>query len=291
MNEGSFRCDVNLSIREYGAKAFGTRTEMKNLNSFNSINRAIENETQRQIRLLESGGKVVQESRRWDQDKNKSFSMRSKEDAHDYRYFPDPDLMPIIIDEAYIENGRGQLPPLPDERKANYIEAYQLSQYDAEQIVSSKELADFFEEAAISVKSPKIAANIMMTDLMRLISKSDDEDVVIPFSGQSFASLVNLIVDGEINTSIAKKVIDKMWKDGIDPVEMVEKEGLKLIKDESMLTAVVTEILESHEKVVQDYLSGKEKALQSLIGQVMRKTSGKADPQMTKELIIKLIKK
>jgi aspartyl-tRNA(Asn)/glutamyl-tRNA(Gln) amidotransferase subunit B len=291
MNEGSFRCDVNLSIREYGAKAFGTRTEMKNLNSFNSINRAIANETQRQIRLLESGGKVVQESRRWDQDKNKSFSMRTKEDAHDYRYFPDPDLMPIIIDEAYIENVREQLPPLPDERKAKYIEHYQLSQYDAEQIVSSRELADFFEETAKSVKSPKIAANIMMTDLMRLISKSDDEDLVIPFSGESFSSLVNLIVNGEINTSIAKKVIEKMWKDGVDPVEMIEKEGLKLIKDEGVLTPIVSEILESHEKVVQDYLSGKEKALQSLIGQVMRKTSGKADPQMTLDLIVKMIKK
>ncbi len=222
MNEGSFRCDVNLSVRKKGKKEMGTRTEMKNLNSFNSITKSIENETLRQIKLIESGGQITQETRRWDQDKNKSISMRTKEDAHDYRYFPDPDLMPIVIQDKFIEDLKNSLPELPDQRKMNYIEKYDLSLYDADQIVSIKELADFFEETVKIAKSPKIVANVMMTDLMRLIGKEDSENINIPFTSESFAVLVNLIVDEEINSSIAKKVIDKMWQENISPIAIIE---------------------------------------------------------------------
>lgn len=291
MNEGSFRCDVNLSVRKKGETAFGTRTEMKNLNSFNSVTRAIDHEFQRQVKLVESGGTVIQETRRWDQDKNKSFSMRTKEDAHDYRYFPDPDLMPILIDAAYIERVRAMLPALPDQRKRDYIASYGLSQYDAEQLVSSRELAEFFESTAQAAKSAKIAANLIMTDMMRLIGKSEEETLEIPFDGQRFARLVNLIVDGEINASIAKKILQRMWDEDADPVDLVRKEGLSLIRDEATLMPLVEQVIADYPKVVEDYLGGKEKALQSLIGQVMRQTAGKADPQLTRELFLARIAK
>lgn len=291
MNEGSFRCDVNLSVRKKGKKELGTRTEMKNLNSFSSITKSIENETLRQIKLIESGGQVIQETRRWDQDKNKSISMRTKEDAHDYRYFPDPDLMPIVIQDKYIEKLRNELPELPDQRKMNYIKKYDLSLYDAEQIVSIKELADFFEEAVKIAKSPKIVANVMMTDLMRLIGKEDSENINIPFSSEAFAVLVNLIVDEEINSSIAKKVIDKMWKENISPIVIIERDNLRLIKDEGQINEIIEEVMTNNPKIVADYQAGKVKALQSLIGQVMRMTAGKAEPILTKELLLKKLEK
>ena len=291
MNEGSFRCDVNLSVRKKGKKELGTRTEMKNLNSFSSITKSIENETLRQIKLIESGGQVIQETRRWDQDKNKSISMRTKEDAHDYRYFPDPDLMPIVIQDKYIEELRNSLPELPDQRKMNYIEKYDLSLYDAEQIVSIKELADFFEETVKIAKSPKIVANVMMTDLMRLIGKDDSENINIPISSEDFATLVNLIVDEEINSSIAKKVIDKMWKENTSPIVIIERDDLRLIKDESKINKIIDDVMNKNPKIVADYQAGKVKALQSLIGQVMRMTTGKAEPILTKELLLKKLQK
>ena len=290
MNEGSLRCDVNLSVRKKDSKEFGTRTEMKNINSFNFITKAIEHEAMRQVKVIESGGKVIQETRRWDQAKNKSVSMRSKEDAHDYRYFPDPDLMPIVIEQSYIEKLRSSLPELPDKRKALYKEKYALPAYDAEQIVSNKYLSDFFEKAVKMAKSPKIAANIIMTDIMRLLAKEGTEDIAIPFSSKHFAQLVNLVVDGTINSSIAKKVIDKMWKEKLSPVEIVERNNLKLIKERDVLSSLIDEVIERNEKIVKDYLAGKKNALQFLIGQVMRGTSGKAEPNLTKLILLEKIK-
>lgn len=290
MNEGSFRCDVNLSVRKKGDKILGTRTEMKNLNSFSFIAKAIEHETKRQVQMMESGAEIVQETRRWDQSAGNSVSMRTKEDAHDYRYFPDPDLMPIVIDDEFIERVRKHLPELPDERKAKYISNYQLSVFDAEQIVSSKYLSDYFEAAATKAKSPKIAANMIMTDIMRHLGKEDD-DASVPFGSDDFARLADLVADGAINNTIAKKILDKMWKENLSPDFIIERDNLRLIRDEAYLTLLAEEILEKFPKIAQDYLSGKEKALQSLIGQVMMKTSGKAEPSMTKQILIRIIRK
>ncbi len=288
MNEGSLRCDVNLSVRKKGENKLGTRTEMKNLNSFVSISKAIENETLRQIKLIESGGAVVQETRRWEQSAGKSVSMRTKEDAHDYRYFPDPDLMPIIIGDSFVEEMRQSLPELPDERKAKYIKDYQLTVYDAEQLVSSKYLSDYFDMTAKKVKSPKTAANILMTDITRLLSK-EGEDARIPFTSDDFARLADLIFLGTINNTLAKKVIEKMWKENLSPDLIIERDDLRLIKDEDYLSSLALETVGQMPKVVEDYLSGKEKALQSLIGQIMRKTSGKADPGIAKAILLKTI--
>lgn len=285
MNEGSFRCDVNLSVRKKGSEKLGTRTEMKNLNSFTSIMKAIENETQRQIKLLESGRKVVQETRRWEQDKNKSISMRNKEDSHDYRYFPDPDLMPIVLNEDYIENIRKDIVELPDERKRKYIENFGLLSYDAEQIVSNKKLADFFEMTATRIKKPKIAANIIMTDIMRLLSKEGDEDGEIPFKSDDFVELINFIDEGVINNSIAKKVLEKMWTEKLLPGDIIQRDNLKLLTDEKVLNEIINEVLLQNKKSVDDYKAGKEKALQALIGQVMGETSGRAEPNVTKKII------
>jgi len=288
MNEGSLRCDVNLSVRKKGEKMLGTRTEMKNLNSFVSITKAIENETRRQIKLIETGGSVVQETRRWEQSEGKSISMRTKEDAHDYRYFPDPDLMPIIIDDALIGKLSDSLPELPDDRKAKYISQYQLPVYDAEQLVSSKYLSDYFDMMVDKVRSPKIAANMMMSDIIRLLSK-DGEDALIPFGSDDFAKLTDLIYNGVINNTLAKKIIEKMWKENLSPDLIIERDNLRLIKDEDYLLNLIEEIVNEMPKVVEDYLSGKEKALQSLIGQIMRKTSGKADPSISKEILLKVL--
>lgn len=288
MNEGSLRCDVNLSVRKKGEKTLGTRTEMKNLNSFVSISKAIENETRRQVKLIESGGTVIQETRRWEQAAGKSVSMRTKEDAHDYRYFPDPDLMPIIIDDSLIDKLKNTLPELPDDRKAKYIKNHQLSVYDAEQLVSNKYLSDYFDMTVNKVNSPKIAANLIMSDIIRLLSK-DGEEALIPFESDDFARLTDLIYSGVINNTLAKKIIEKMWKENISPDVIIERDSLRLIKDEAYLADLAEEIVSEMPKVVEDYLAGKEKALQSLIGQIMRKTSGKADPALSKKILLDII--
>lgn len=287
MNEGSFRCDVNLSVRKVGSKELGTRTEMKNLNSFSSINRAIENEFHRQINVLETGGFVVQESRRWDQDKNKSFSMRTKEDAHDYRYFPDPDLMPIILDDTYINSLKDSLPELPDVKKDKYMTKYGLSTFDAEQIVLDLKMAEFYEETVKLYNHPKLAANMLISEVITRI----DEDEALLLSPEMFADFLKLIDDGVINSSIGKKVFDKMWKEQLSAIEIIDRDDLKLITDKSILTSIASKVIEKNGKIVKDYLSGKEKALQSLIGQVMRETKGKADPVITLEILVDLVNK
>jgi len=291
MNEGSFRCDVNLSVRKKGDKTLGTRTEMKNLNSFSSVGRAIENEFLRQVKLVESGGLVQQETRRWDQDKNKSISMRTKEDAHDYRYFPDPDLMPIVLDEKYINQLKASLPELPDAKKEKYMKEFGLPTYDADQIALNLHIAEYFERAVEHYNNSKMIANVMISEVFRLLQKSDDEDEKIPFDPKDLADYVKLIDDRIINASIGKKVIEKMWQEGLTAQVIIDRDDLKLIRDKDILSSYLDEVIKTNEKGVKDYLSGKEKALQSLIGQVMRLTQGKADPEITMELLIKKISK
>jgi aspartyl-tRNA(Asn)/glutamyl-tRNA(Gln) amidotransferase subunit B len=291
MNEGSFRCDVNLSVRKVGEKEFGTRTETKNLNSFNSIVKAIESETVRQIKAVKAGGKIVQETRRWDQSKQKSFSMRTKEDAHDYRYFPDPDLMPLVISDEKIKELTSQLPELPDSRKKIYIEKYNLSSYDAEQLVSSREVADYFEKVAEKCSNIKMAANFIMTDFFRLLSLEGDDNNQIPISPENLVELVEKIEDNTINIGISKKIIEEMWKSNKKPTEIIKEQGLEQISDDSLLIEVAKKVIEKNTQSVADYKNGIEKAMTALIGQMMRETKGKANPQKVITLLKDLLDK
>jgi len=285
MNEGAFRCDVNLSVRQRSSSEYGIRTEMKNLNSFNFIQKAIEHEAQRQIALVTSGGKVVQETRRWDQTAGKSISMRTKEDAHDYRYFPDPDLMPIVVSSERISNLTLELPQMPDERKAHYIQHYGLSAYDAEQLVSSRAIADYFEQAAIGCSNVKLLSNIMTTEIFRLLGDQEGEESVPAFDAADLRDLVNRIEDGTIHMGIGKKVLSFMWTVGGHPDMIINAQDLKQISDPEFLKPVVTEVVEANWKAVLEFLDGKDKAFQSLVGQVMAKTKGKANPKLVTELL------
>ncbi len=290
MNEGSFRCDVNLSVRPKGESEFGTRTEMKNLNSFSFINKAIEHETHRQIALIMGGGKVTQETRRWDQAAGKSVSMRTKEDAHDYRYFPDPDLMPIVVTEDKIRQLEAQLPQLPDARKALYIKKYDLSAYDAEQLVSSRAIADYFEAAAQGCDSAKQLANLITTEVFRLLGDQEGDEAVPPFMPEHLRALVNRIADETINIGIGKKVLGAMWAGEGHPDTIIEAQDLKQISDEAVLQPIVDAVVAAGTKAVAEYQAGKEKALQSLVGQIMAKTKGKANPRKVNELLEKAVR-
>ena len=289
MNEGSFRCDVNLSVREKGKEELGTRTEMKNLNSFSFIVKAIESEFKRQVEVIESGEKVVQETRRWDESKGKSFSMRTKEDAHDYRYFPDPDLPPILISEKMIHDIGKSLPALPDERKLLYMKEYSLTSYEVDQIVAEKEIANYFEEAVKAYKNPKLIANLIMTDIFKLLGKEEDE--TIPFSPEKLAILAKRIDEDIISQSMAKKVIEKMYSTDLGPDEIIEKEDLRQITDKNELEETAHKVIEEESEAVKSYLSGREKALQSIVGALMKKTKGKASPKMAQDIIKELIEK
>lgn len=282
MNEGAFRCDVNLSIREKGNEEFGTRTEMKNLNSFQSIMRAIEYESKRQIKIIEEGGTILQETRKYDQNSGKTISMRTKEDAHDYRYTPDPDLMPIVIEEEKIKYIKDTLPELPDERKSLYIQDYGLNSYDAEQLISSREVANYFEEAAKTSKNTKILANILISEIFRLIGPEEFE---VPFSAVYLSELVNLIEDGKINISTSKKIIEEMLNTSMSPRQIVKENDLEQINNIDILSNIIDEVVLANEKIVNDYKAGKGKALQSIIGKIMGKTRGKANPQLTIEIL------
>ncbi len=282
MNEGSFRCDLNLSVRKKGEKEYGTRTEMKNLNSFQSVMRAVEYEAQRQIKEIKDGGTIIQETRRFDQNSGKTFSMRTKEDAQDYRYLPDADLMPIVIDEERIEKLKKTLPDLPDVRKKMYMEKYGLNSYDAEQLISSIDIADYFEEAVKLCKNPKTLANIMITEVFRIV---DTDDFTAPFSYKYLAELVDLLEDGTINSSTSKKILEEMIKGDKPPSVIVKEKGLEQINDIETLLPIIQEAIKSSEKAVKEYKGGKEKALQAIIGKIMGKTRGKANPETTIKLL------
>ena len=292
MNEGSLRCDVNLSVRKKGAKDFGTRTEMKNMNSFNFIVKAIEYEAKRQIKVIESGGKITQETRRWDEEKGITVSMRSKEEAHDYRYFPEPDLMPIVTSDERIEEIRKSLPELPDSRKRRYEESLGLTKKDAILITASRHMADFFEAAAKESKNPKGVANWIITEVFsRLTEEEKEAEGVIPFLPSYLGELVNLIEEDVISNSIAKNVFSIMWETGKAPALIVEEKGLKQISNNSELEAMAKEVIEKNPKPVADYLSGKEAALQSLMGQMMRLTKGQANPKLVVDILKDILNK
>ena len=285
MNEGSLRCDVNLSVRKPG-EPFGTRTEMKNINSFQFIAKAIDYEYRRQVDALESGESVVQETRRFDADSGKTYSMRKKEDANDYRYFPDPDLPPIVITEEKLAALKAEIPMLPDERKKLYTETYGLTAYDSEVITNELAVADYFEKTACATRYPKLAANMLITDILR---NYDSENGDLPVKPERLAALADLLGDGKINSSTGKKIIGELFVSDFDPAVYVAEHGLEQINDCAVLEQAVREVLMSDAKSVASYKAGKTAALKALVGKVMAKTGGKANPVMVNELTQALI--
>ncbi|MDY5845830.1 MAG: Asp-tRNA(Asn)/Glu-tRNA(Gln) amidotransferase subunit GatB [Bariatricus sp.] len=290
LQEGSMRADVNLSVREVGAKEFGTRTEMKNLNSFKAITRAIEGERARQIELIEEGKKVIQETRRWDDNKEYSYAMRSKEDAQDYRYFPEPDLVPIVISDEWIEKVKERQPELRSEKLERYKKEYDIPQYDAEIITGSKKMADLFEATTAICGKPKKVSNWLMVETMRLLNENGQEAADIKFSPENLAKLINLADAGTINSSVAKDVFEKVFAEDIDPEKYVEEHGLKTVNDEGALREIAEQVIAANPKAVEDYKGGKEKALGALVGQIMKAMKGKANPGMVNQMLRDLLK-
>lgn len=289
LQEGSMRADVNLSVREAGAKEFGTRTEMKNLNSFKAIARAIEGERERQIELLEAGKAVIQETRRWDDNKEFSYAMRSKEDAQDYRYFPEPDLVPVIIDDEWIEKIRSRQPELQTEKLMRYKKEFDIPEYDAKIITGSKHMADIFEAAAAICGKPKKVSNWLMVETLRLLKDHNMEPEEISFAPENLAKLVELTEAGTINNSVAKEVFEKIFLENIDPGVYVEEHGLKTVNDEGALEEVLKKVIADNPQAVEDYRGGKEKALGALVGQTMKAMKGKANPGMVNQKLREMI--
>lgn len=289
LQEGSMRADVNLSVREVGTEAFGTRTEMKNLNSFRAITRAIEGERERQIDLLEAGETVVQETRRWDDAKGESYAMRSKEDAQDYRYFPDPDLVPITVSDEMLAKIKDKQPEFRPEKMARYKAEFDIPDYDIEIITGEKALADLFEEAVAFGASPKKASNWLMGETLRLMKEQEVDAGDLRFSPENLAKLIALTERKVINSSVAKEVFEVMFAENVDPEQYVEEKGLKTENDEGALKKVLEEVIAANPQSVEDYRSGKEKAIGFLVGQTMKAMKGKADPgtvnQMLRELL------
>ena len=289
LQEGSMRADVNLSVREVGSDKLGTRTEMKNLNSFKAIARAIEGERERQIDLLESGEKVIQETRRWDDNKGESYAMRSKEDAQDYRYFPDPDLVPIEVDEAFLDRIRERQPEFREEKMARYKEEFDIPEYDIDIITGSKRMADLFEATVALGAQPKKVSNWLMVETLRLLKENDMEPEDIRFSPEHLAALIAMADKKEINSSVAKEVFEEIFKSDVDPAKYVEEKGLKTVNDEGALRKTVEEVIANNPQSVQDYKSGKEKAIGFLVGQTMKAMKGKADPGMINKMLKELL--
>ena len=291
LNEGSMRADVNISIREMGSEEFGTRTESKNLNSFKAIRRCIENEVNRQKEIIENGEKVVQETRRWDDEKGVSSPMRSKEDAQDYRYFPDPDLVPIMVSDEWIEEIRAKQPEFKDEKKVRYKEMYGLPDYDIDQITGSKKLGEIFEGAVSAGADPKKVSNWLMVETMRLMKENDMDADQLKFSPENLAKLVKLVDSKEINNSVAKEVFEKaVFLDDLDPVQYVADNNLSTKADSGELEAVVKKAIEANPKAVEDIKNGKGKAVGAIVGYVMKEMKGKCDPGEVNRLISELLK-
>ena len=289
LQEGSMRADVNLSVREVGAEKFGTRTEMKNLNSFKAIARAIEGEKARQIELIEEGKAVIQETRRWDDNKEYSYAMRSKEDAQDYRYFPEPDLVPVVISEEWLEEVRSRQPELRDEKMARYRREYDIPEYDIEILTGSKHMADLFEETIAICSKPKEVSNWLMVETMRLLKEKNQEPEDISFSPEHLAALIGLIEDGKINRTIAKEVFEVIFAEDVDPVAYVEEKGLGMVSDDGALREVVENVIRDNPQSVEDYHAGKKKAIGFLVGQTMKAMHGKADPAKINKLLADLL--
>ena len=280
-NEGSFRCDVNLSVRKKGQKEFGTRTEMKNINSFHYVVQAIEYEYRRQVEVIESGGKVVQETRKFDQETGKTYTMRTKENANDYRYFPDPDLPPIELTSEDILKLKSRIGELPDTKKCKFMKDFGLSAYDSDALLSDPDMARYYEEVVRHTAYYKIVANIFITDIMRM----NKDEFICPIAPENMAKLATLFGEQVINSSTVKKLLKRMWESDFDPAVVVEQEELAQINDCELLTAVADEVIKTSEKLISEYRRGKEKAFEALMGNAMAKTGGKANPILLAEIL------
>lgn len=289
LQEGSMRVDVNLSVREAGVPELGTRTEMKNLNSFKAIARAIGGERKRQIELLEDGMTVIQETRRWDDNKEASHAMRSKEDAQDYRYFPDPDLPPIVISDEWLERIRKLQPELRTEKLKRYKMEFQIPEYDAQIITGSKHMADLFEAATAICQKPKEVSNWLMVETMRLLKEQELDSEQIKFSPEHLATLIFFVDNGTINRTVAKEVFEEIFLNDVDPEAYVEEKGLRVVNDEGTLRITIQKIVDDNPQSVTDYHSGKERAIGFLVGQTMRAMKGKADPGLVNKLLKEIL--
>ena len=285
MNEGSLRCDVNLSVRKRGSETLGTRTEMKNLGSFQSVGKAIEYEFARQVAVLEEGGQVTQETRRFDAGTGKTVSMRSKENADDYRYFPDPDLVPIVISEEFLKEMQARIPVLPDQRKQHYQAAYGLSALTAETLVTRRDVADYFEKVAGLTRYPRQAANLVVGEVLRLTP----EEQAVPVAPEHLAALTDLLGDGKISAGTCKQVTAMLFREDQDPAALIEDQGLRQIRDEATLQPLAEQVLAQNRKSVEDYRRGNKNAFHALVGQMMRATGRKGDPQVIRNILQALL--
>ncbi|MDH3948161.1 MAG: Asp-tRNA(Asn)/Glu-tRNA(Gln) amidotransferase subunit GatB [Gammaproteobacteria bacterium] len=290
MQEGSFRCDANVSVRPKGQQEFGTRSELKNINSFRFVERAIEFEVERQIELLEAGGEVVQETRLFDPNKGETRPMRSKEEAMDYRYFPDPDLLPVEIESKYIEAVRQTLPELPDVKRARFVSDYGLSDYDAGFLTTSRDMADYYEAVAKDSAEAKLAANWVMGELSSYLNKEDKDITDSPVTASMLAGMIARIKDNTISGKIAKDVFDAMWQGEGDADAIIESKGLKQITDSGEIEALVDEVIANNPQQVEQFKAGKDKMLGYFVGQIMKATQGKANPAQVNQLLIKKLK-
>lgn len=285
MQEGSLRCDVNLSVRPAGSTELGTRTEMKNINSFKAIARAIAYETRRQIELIEDGKRVIQETRRWDENKDATYSMRSKENAQDYRYFPEPDIPPMEITEEYLDSARAELPEMAAEKKARYVAEFGLPEYDAGMLTSQKALADFFEEAVRLGGAPKDVANWMMGEVLRTLKEKSIEAKQMPLTPATLVKLLTLVKEGKINRNTAVEVFAAVFDEDADPAAYVKEHGLEQVNDTALVESTVAQVFAENPKSVADYQAGKQKAFGFLVGQTMKLLKGKADPKVVNQVI------
>lgn len=291
MEQGSLRADVNLSVRPVGQEKLGTRTEMKNINSFKAIARAIEGERERQIDLIEAGKEVIQETRRWDDNKGESYAMRSKENAQDYRYFPEPDLVPIEISDEWIERVKSELPELPEAKKARYIEEYNLPEYDVDIITGSKSLVDIFEKALAVCNEPKEVSNWIMGEVLRMATETSTDTDAISFDAENLGKLINLVKNKVINRTTAKEVFEKMFTENVDPEKYVKDNGLEMMNDDGAVLAVVKSVIENNPKAVGEFKGGSQKVKGFLVGQCMKQLKGKADPATINQLISEELEK
>jgi len=289
MEEGSFRCDANVSIRPMGQKEFGTRAELKNMNSFRNVQRALEYEIKRQQYLIESGGKVVQETRLWDDAQGASISMRSKEEAHDYRYFPDPDLVPILVDDAWVEKIRKELPELPLAKRERFLKDYHIPEYDAGVLTADKALAQYYEDVVKLCDKPKQASNWVMGDVLRFLNEDKLDIRQCPITAKDLADMIKLIEAGTISGKMAKDIITDMYKTGKPPQKIIEEKGLVQITDEGELAKTITAIIEANPAQLADYRGGKGKLFGFFVGQVMKATQGKANPQLVNDMLKKML--
>ena len=285
MEKGQMRCDVNISLRHKGDEKFGTKVELKNLNSFSAVHRAINYEIKRQIVMLESGEEIEQETRGWNDDTRESYLMRGKENANDYRYFPEPDLMPVFLTDEQIDAVRRALPELPEQKRERYVREYSLTPYDAHVLTLDKNFADYFEAAAKVSKAPKLVANWIIGDFMRLLGESKTELADCKIRPESLAAMVDLIQSGAINGKIAKTVFEEMFRTGKEPGAIVKEKGLVQVSDESAITGFVDQVIAANPNQVQQYRDGKTAVIQYLVGQVMKASRGKANPQMVLKLL------